>query len=49
MLIIVREVVVDNYRAPLPIDVHLNGVTASIVDLLGQKDPLDSIRVLCEG
>ena len=49
VLLIVREVIVDNHRASLPIYIHLNSVTASIVDLLGQKDPLDSIRELREG
>ena len=49
VLLIVRKVVIDDYCTALTIDVHLNGVTARIVDLWGQKDPLYPIRILSEG
>ena len=48
-LLVIGEVVID-YNGPfLTIDVHLNGVTASIVNFLGHEDPLDSVRILSEG
>ena len=48
-LFVIREVVIDDHSAALAIDINLNGVTACIVDLLSQKDPLDTIGILREG
>ena len=45
-LVIVREVVVDHDSALLPIDVHLHGVAARFVHLIGQENALNAIGVV---
>ena len=47
-LLIEWKVVVDHNCASLTIYIHLNGVTACIIDFLSQKDPFDAIRILCQ-
>jgi len=49
LLIVVREVVVDDDCSLLSIYEQLDCVAAGVVDLLDQEDPLDALRELGQG